>query len=924
MVTTHLRVVLMALVATAAARPAVRAQETGAVRWPAATREARPWTRWWWMGSAVDRENLGRMLEQLEQAGLGGVEICPIYGVRGYEERFIPFLSPQWMDALAFTTREAGRLGLGVDLTTGTGWPFGGPGVVAEDASSALVIRTQALAAGAPLGEGLLEGQPVCVLAVSASGERLDLTGEIGPDGRLDWVAPEGDWRIYAASRQGPLQKVKRAAPGGEGWVLDPYSVPALTRYLARFDAAFAGYAGQPPRAHFHDSFEYYGASWTPGFLGEFAARRGYDMRTELPALAGDGSEEEVARVQSDFRETLSDLHLQYVRRWTAWCHSRRGLSRNQAHGAPGNLIDLYAAADIPESEIFRQAEDALLPRLKLSSSAAHLAGRRLASSESFTWLGEHFQVSLAQAKQAADLLFLSGVNHVFFHGVPYSPTEAPWPGWQFYASVNMGPQGGLWRDLPAFNAYITRCQSVLQAGQPDDDVLLYFPVHDVWHARGELIIQNPVPASYVEAGLALWNGGYAFDAVSDRFLETARADKGRVEIGGTSYRVVLVPRCRHMPVATLARLVELARAGATILFEGALPDDVPGFGGLAERAKTMGEVLASVSLAGASDAPLRRASVGRGRVIMGDDLRALLGAAEVPREPMVDAGLRFVRRARARGRDYFIAHRGGQPLDGWIALGTPAAGAVWLDPRFEARVGVAELRRRPDGAAEVYVQLAPGEARVLRTFAEASVGGAPWPDVQSAGTPITIQGRWRLRFVDGGPVLPAATETEVLGSWTDLSDSAARNFAGTATYAITFELPAREASDWILDLGDVRESARVKLNGRPLATLFTPPFALALGGSLRSGENLLEVEVTNLAANRVRDLDRRKVPWKIFYDINVVNVDYKPLDASVWTLRDSGLLGPVTLRPVTWRRAAGETPRNGEAADPRPTEEVP
>lgn len=89
--------------------------------------------------------------------------------------------------------------------------------------------------------------------------------------------------------------------------------------------------------------------------------------------------------------------------------------------------------------------------------------------------------MSLAQAKAAADFLFLAGVNHVFFHGVPYFPDGAPWPGWQFYASVNFGPRGGLWRDQPAFNAYLTRCQSVLQAGQPANDVLLNVPFHDFW-----------------------------------------------------------------------------------------------------------------------------------------------------------------------------------------------------------------------------------------------------------------------------------------------------------------------------------------------------------------------------------------------------------------------------------------------------------
>ena len=122
---------------------------------------------------------------------------------------------------------------------------------------------------------------------------------------------------------------------------------------------------------------------------------------------------------------------------------------------------------------------------LKFASSAAHVTGRTLASSETFTWLGEHVQVRFAQLKGVLDTFLLSGINHMFLHGIPYSPEDAPWPGWLFYASVNFGPNGGLWHDLPSFNAYATRCQSVLQSGKPDNDLLLYFPVADYWQHAG-------------------------------------------------------------------------------------------------------------------------------------------------------------------------------------------------------------------------------------------------------------------------------------------------------------------------------------------------------------------------------------------------------------------------------------------------------
>src|SRR5207248_10192846 len=152
----------------------LRAAETSdPLAWPPITRESKPWTRWWWLGSAVDNENLTRLLDQYHAAGLGGVEICPIYGAKGYEQRYIDFLSPKWMEMLAHTTSEANRLGMGVDLTTGTGWPFGGPNVPVEEASSSVVLHRYEVAGGARETLSLPEGRLECLMAVSDREERL-------------------------------------------------------------------------------------------------------------------------------------------------------------------------------------------------------------------------------------------------------------------------------------------------------------------------------------------------------------------------------------------------------------------------------------------------------------------------------------------------------------------------------------------------------------------------------------------------------------------------------------------------------------------------------------------------------------------------------------------------------------------------------
>jgi hypothetical protein len=875
------------------------------LNWPTATQQNRLWTRWWWLGSAVDKANLTRLLSQYREAGLGGVEICPVYGVKGYEGQFINFLSPKWIQMLEHTTETAGQLGLGVDMTTGTGWPFGGPSVSNKTASCQVILKCYDLAGGQKLTSKLPEGQLQCLLAVSDKGQRMDISAQVNQD-RLNWTAPQGQWRLYAVALKSPIQKVKRAAPGGKGYVLDPYSVSALNQYLAKFDKAFADYQGKMPRCHFHDSFEYKEATWTRDFFSEFESRRGYDLRTHLEALFGEGPEETVARVLSDYRQTISDLHLTYIQRWTQWCHNHGSLSRNQAHGAPANLVDLYAAADIPETEIFGEVNENNIPMLKFAASAAHLKAGTLVSSESFTWLREHFQTSLAEVKTVTDLLFLAGVNHIFFHGIPYSPTDAPWPGWQFYASVNFGPTGGLWHDLPSYNAYVTRCQSVLQSGKADNDVLLYLPIYDFWQKAGELSMPFSVhnqdkwlkQSSFYKAAMTMWNRGYAFDAVSDQFLTKARCDDNKVLLGGNDYQAIVIPHCRLMPIATMEKLMDLTHRGATIIFQQSLPVDVPGMAELEKRRAALREILSRITLSKDTKTKVRQTSLGKGRLMVGQ-LEATLQEAGICRESVVDLGVRFVRRNYSEGRHYFLANRSDRALNGWVTLGLPAQSVVIMDPLFDNRVGLAALRKQADGRTQVYLQLQPGQSCILRTFTQQRVNGRPWKYFEKDGSARTIDGTWKVKFVDGGPVLPSDFESHQLHSWTALDDPKAKRFAGTARYIIEFDHPSLDADDWLLDLGRVCESARLTLNGQYLGTLWCGPFQLRVGEPLQPGKNTLQVEVTNLAANRVRDLDCRNVNWKYFYDINIVNQDYKPLNASNWPLRDSGLLGPVRLQPL-------------------------
>jgi len=882
--------------------------------WPEITPESKPWTYWWWMGNAVDNDNITANLEKLAGAGFGGVHIVPIYGVKGFEKDFIQYLSPQWMNMLRHTTLEAARLTMGVDLTTGTGWPFGGPQVEEEDADAKVVVHTYSLGPGERLNTQFDTEQIQVLMAYGDGGKIIELTRQIDDAGRLTWEPEKGRWDLIMVSQSVEgARKVKRAAPGGEGYCVNPFSKTAMEKYLVRFDSAFSRPADYPFRAFYHDSYEYRG-DWTPELFDRFQKRRGYDLKDRLPELFSEAQNDTIARIKSDYRETLSDLlHEDFISTWVAWSKHKGYRTRNQAHGSPGNLLDLYAAADIPETEIFgpshftipdlrrdpdfdNEPPDPLA--LKFASSAAHVSGRPLVSSETCTWLGEHFKVSLAQVKPELDQLWVCGINHVFFHGVPYSPVTEAWPGWLFYASTHFGPTAGFWRDLPALNEYIARVQSILQSGQPDNDILVYWPFHDAIHDPAGMVKQLSVhnlenwlsDTPFHDLTRLLWEQGYSFDYTSDRLLDGASAVNGVIRLANINYKTLIIPACRFMPVHTLENILELVEKGTTVIFHGKPPADVPGLGNLKSRRNRFNVLMKELAPGNASD------KAGN-RVLIAADPEQILKEQGILREPLKTAGIDFIRRQYAEGYYYFLANLSGNTVDRWIALGTPAEVVEMLDP-LTGETGFALVRKTAGGRCEIYVQLKPGQSLILRTFLNRSIQNSQQEIFKTGMDTFHVTGTWQISFSEGVPVIPAAEETDTLISWTSFSREA-MSFQGTATYTISFEKPATQADNWILELGNVCESARVRINGKEAGMLFCLPFEIRIGAFLKDGTNVLEIEVTNLSANRIADLDRKGVVWRKFYDINYVNIQYEPFDASEWPPMDSGLLGPVRLRPV-------------------------
>jgi hypothetical protein len=223
------------------------------------------------------------------------------------------------------------------------------------------------------------------------------------------------------------------------------------------------------------------------------------------------------------------------------------------------------------------------------------------------------------------------------------------------------------------------------------------------------------------------------------------------------------------------------------------------------------------------------------------------------------------------------------------------------FDP-MDGRKGYGRVRRA-DGGIEVYVQL-PVRGSLLLAPSPAAEG-TRYETYEPAGTPLDISGPWTVRFAKGGPTLPTERTIDRLISWTSFGGEELQRFSGTGVYTVSFPRPSSTAVAWRLELGSVRDSARVRLNGRDLGTLIGPAYELTIDAPRFADTNALEVSVTNLSANRIAELDRRGVVWKKFYNVNYparLAENRGPdglFTAAAWTPLPSGLLGPVRLIPL-------------------------
>jgi hypothetical protein len=804
--------------------------------------DSRPLMRWWWFGPSVTREEIEAEMRRMKEGGLGGFELAVVYPMALDDpasglvnERY---LSPAFLDKVGFAAGKARELGLRMDVTIGSGWSYGGPYITPDLAAARIrserrEITPDRTSVPRPVpydGDRLVAafiGRGSMQEADPWTFRELDLSGK----GPISLPAGNGPRVVlfYFASHSG--QVVKRAALGAEGYVLDHFSRPAIETHLREAGDKLLGAAG-PGGVHaiFCDSLEVYDADWTADLLEQFRSRRGYDLRPLLPIWERDGGDRSL-EVRRDVGRTLSELYEErFLIPLKEWSRKNNVLLRIQNYGEPPATLSSSRHADLIDGEGWKYRE---LTSSRWASSASHLFGRPVTTSETWTWLhSPAFRATPLDVKAEADQHFLSGINQLIGHGWPYSPPAAGTPGWPFYAAAVLSDKNPWWPVMPDLAAYLHRVSFVLRQGEPVVDVALYAPTEDAWAAFRpgtsmnlfrkivELVGPNVVPG--------ILAAGHGFDLVDDGSIK---------EVEARRYKAIVLPGVRFVPEATRRFLADFARAGGTVIAVRRKPD---------------------------GDWPVLE-------VVSETDLASRLSAAVAPdvtwRPAAADVG--FVHRRLPDGDVYFVANTGNVPR-------TVTASFRSQTPHAELWNAFTGKMERIDVAdTGIALALEPYGARVV--VFRPDVSDAPAAGKTAVAATEDLRSGWTVS--DAGAASGAAVDLP--HSWAE--DAARRHYSGTVSYTRRVTLPAgfRKPGDHLfLDFGEakaiepeplpsgtlrgnsfaalvappIREAATVFVNGRRAGSVWAPPYRVDLTDVLRDGANEIRIDVYNTAINRLAE----------------------------------------------------------------------
>ena len=845
--------------------------------------------RWWWFGPSVTKPEIERELEQMKAAGIGGVEIATLYplALDDPESGFhnFPFLSDEHIDDLRFAAATAQKLGLRVDITLGTGWPFGGPHIPITQASGAMRVETAAIA----------PGSKSIALPNTTSGEKLEsiflvpglrdalklhegkrIPNPAAENGRLqlpEGVSGESSALFFISSRTG--MTVKRPAVGAEGFVLDHYDRKAIETHLhAVGDRLMTAFRDRPPFAVFSDSLEDYGSDWTPELLQEFQRRRGYDLTPHLLALIGDTGPDTSA-IRHDWGKTLTELaNENYVRPLHEWAKQHHTLLRSQTYGFPPVTLSSNRFEDLPEGEgkaslmMWRRFSDT-----RWAASAGHLFGKPVISSETWTWLhSPAFRATPLDMKAEADLHFLQGINQLVGHGWPYSPESAGEPGWRMYAAGAFDAHNPWWFAMPDLTGYLQRVSFALRQGKPANDVALLLPNDDAWASftvNGQSTSSVTTKGGFnirgkdvsIDESMGDLLGHEVIPQILDAGFNPDFIDGDAIDSLGISYPVLLVPGVERIPAATYRKIEQYALNGGSVIATRRLPSTAPGLLNAAAESREIQEISQR----------LFRSTGAKGVFV--EDERNLGQAIASRSKPDLELSpkapeIGFIHRRLSDGDLYFVANTSNHLVRTQATFRGAGHNAEWLD----LFIGGISTISNP---SRIELFLEPYESRLIlftysvsKKSARHSATNKSEPVDGSHPRDIDLSSDWKLTFRGINQTISMTK----LHSWSD--EERFRYYAGEVSYEKTFEVPADIVgkNSLALEFGEgspealpdplpefnmraylespVRDAAEVYINGTRAGVVWHPPYEIDLTAWLKPGKNDLKIVVGNTAIN--------------------------------------------------------------------------
>ncbi|GAA4319762.1 hypothetical protein GCM10023149_18660 [Mucilaginibacter gynuensis] len=719
--------------------------------------------------------------------------------------------------------------------------------------------------------------------AFVAPGQILDISDKMTADGKLNWLAPKGNWTIL---RMGHINSGKQNGPApaeGTGWEANKFSKSGaeahFAGYIGRLSNQNGPLAGGLLNGMLIDSWECHTQSWTPDMESEFKRLSNYRLRKWLPALLGYviKDHETTSRFLTDWRKTLNDLLVNNYYGRMSTLAKNNGLSVAYETGpgdvVPADIMEYFKFADVPMCEFWQPMSDGFVGSInfkpiKPTASAARMYGKPRVAAESFTNISLSWDEHLDMLKEVANINSVQGVSHYVFHTYTHNP-QMPFkaPGSSFGAGIGTPFLRGQtwWPYMPEFTNYLSRCTYLLERGKPVSDVL--------WYLGDEINHKPNQNAAFPE--------GFKYDYCNpDALLNRLTTENGMIVTPeGIRYRVLWLPDVPNMLPQTLEKIQTLLRNGATII--GNAPTGLATLTGGDDAKQRFSAAIKNIW--GTSHKGLRK--VGKGYVVAGLTIEQALTALNI--KPDVTGGNALWVHRRTEGADwYFVTAPRGNGFKGELSFRANGHAEIW-DP-VTGTSEVAESRQNSDRNT-VKFNLAKGESCfvVFRQKEISNVAGTF--KLHKVITTIPVSGNWKLAFPAGWGLSETIALTE-LKPWKDLDISAeGKAFSGTATYTTTFNIDNTPAGhEYVLDLGKVDMAASVTINGHNAGKLWAPPYRINLKNFIKPGNNSLTVEVTSTWFNRLvfdagQPEDKRKT-WTISGP------------GKDMPLRVSGLLGPVTL----------------------------